>query len=78
MKLTDLRQAETSKEEMSYLKGGDGSENGPLCRGCSCGCDCSSSNGLTSSENSGNNQRANRNNGDASWWIDQAMSFATL
>ena len=59
MKLTDLRHVETSKEEMSFVKGGDGSENGPLCWGCSCSCNCSGNN--SSSENSTNNGSSNQN-----------------
>jgi natural product precursor len=42
MKLTDLRHVETSKEEMNYIKGGDGVEEGiPWCSpGCNCTASC--------------------------------------
>jgi len=42
MKLTNLRHLETSKEEMGFLKGGDGDddpEKGP--KTCGWACDCS-------------------------------------
>ena len=39
MKLTNLRQFETSKEEMGFIKGGDDPKRGFLC---SAGCGCTS------------------------------------
>jgi len=42
MKLTDLRQVETSKEEMGFVKGGN--EQAPICIfACSCECKCTNS-----------------------------------
>jgi len=42
MKLTDLRHLETSKEEMGFLKGGDGDDDPELgAKTCRWACDCS-------------------------------------
>jgi len=42
MKLTNLRHLETSKEEMGFLKGGDGDDDPELgARTCRWACDCS-------------------------------------
>jgi len=59
MKLTDLRQVETSKEEMGFVKGGN--EEGPPCSGaCGCGCYCQNSQ-LTSDQNYENLRNSDRN-----------------
>ena len=72
MKLTDLRHAEASKEDMKLIKGGEGNlENGPLCFGCSCSCSCSGSN--TSKDDQSNGRKGNKNNGGVSEVVDSAI-----
>jgi len=66
IKLTDLSHIETSKEEMSHLKGGDNPEEGPLCWGCKCAC------GSSEIERD-NNKNSARNNGTESWGVDQGV-----
>jgi len=72
MKLTDLRQAETSKEEMKFVKGG--TEGSAVC-GNSCACECKCTSGSPSETTQSSNQSSNRNNGDVSWYIGTALSI---
>ena len=69
IKLTDLSHLEPLNDEMNHLKGGE--EQGPLCWGCKCTCQCSNPNVADTTAN--NNANSARNNGGASWGVDIAI-----
>ena len=65
MKLTDLRQVETSKEEMGFVKGGD-EQSCLCCPACSCECDTST--------NSDSTKKSARNGSKLGQYIDGAIN----